>query len=90
MSAELNAQAAGPLAPKLREVFVEALDLDGGVDVENLKYRDIEAWDSVGHMALVAAIEDEFDVEFDTDQVIDMSSFKVAVDMVTELQSKND
>ena len=78
------------VAPKLREVFVEALDLDSGVDVENLKYRDLEAWDSVGHMALVAAIEDEFDVEFDTDQVIDMSSFKVAVDMVTELQAKND
>jgi acyl carrier protein len=78
------------VAPKLREVFVEALDLDADVDVENLKYRDLEAWDSVGHMALVAAIEDEFDVEFDTDQVIDMSSFKVAVDMVTELQSKND
>ncbi|MEA5367622.1 acyl carrier protein [Amycolatopsis sp., V23-08] len=78
------------VAPKLREVFVEALDLEDGVDVENLKYRDLEAWDSVGHMALVAAIEDEFDVEFDTDQVIDMSSFKVAVDMVTELQSKND
>ncbi|WP_328446352.1 MULTISPECIES: acyl carrier protein [unclassified Amycolatopsis] len=78
------------VAPKLREVFVEALDLDTDVDVENLKYRDLEAWDSVGHMALVAAIEDEFDVEFDTDQVIDMSSFKVAVDMVTELQSKND
>jgi acyl carrier protein len=78
------------VAPKLREVFVEALGLDSDVDVENLKYRDLEAWDSVGHMALVAAIEDEFDVEFDTDQVIDMSSFKVAVDMVTELQSKND
>ncbi|WP_410629546.1 acyl carrier protein [Amycolatopsis sp. cmx-4-83] len=78
------------VAPKLREVFVEALDLEDTVDVENLKYRDLEAWDSVGHMALVAAIEDEFDVEFDTDQVIDMSSFKVAVDMVTELQSKND
>ncbi|AUI62879.1 acyl carrier protein [Amycolatopsis sp. BJA-103] len=76
------------VAGKLREVFVEALDLDGEVDVENLKYRDIEAWDSVGHMALVAAIEDEFEVEFDTDQVIDMSSFKVAVDMVTDLQSK--
>ena len=78
------------VAAKLREVFVEALDLGPDVDVVNLKYRDIEAWDSVGHMALVAAIEDEFDVEFDTDQVIDMSSFKVAVDMVTELQSKND
>ncbi len=73
------------IAPKLREVFVEALDLPDGVDVENLKYRDLEAWDSVGHMALVAAIEDEFDIEFDTDQVIDMSSFKVALDLVTEL-----
>jgi acyl carrier protein len=67
---------------RLRAVFVESLQLEDDVDVENLKYRDIEAWDSVGHMALVAAIEDEFDVQFDTDQVIDMSSFKVAVDML--------
>jgi acyl carrier protein len=70
------------LNDRLRTTFVEALDLDADVDVENLKYRDIEQWDSVGHMALVAAIEDEFDVQFDTDQVIDMSSFKVAADML--------
>ncbi|NUT99558.1 MAG: acyl carrier protein [Saccharothrix sp.] len=67
---------------RLRTVFVEALQLDDDVDVESLKYRDIDAWDSVGHMALVAAIEDEFDVQFETEQVIDMSSFKVAVDML--------
>jgi acyl carrier protein len=73
---------------QLRGVFVDALQLEDDVDVENLKYRDIEAWDSVGHMALVAAIEDEFDVQFDTDQVIDMSSFKVAVDMVEGLVAK--
>ena len=73
------------VAAKLREVFVEALDLGPDGDVVNLKYRDIEAWDSVGHMALVAAIEDEFGIELDTDQVIDLSSFKVALDLVTEL-----
>ena len=73
------------VAAKLREVFVEALDLGPDVDVANLKYRDIEAWDSVGHMALVAAIEDEFGIELDTDQVIDLSSFKVALDLLTEL-----
>jgi acyl carrier protein len=77
------------VAAKLRAVFVEALELDEGVDVEGLKYREIEAWDSVGHMALVAAIEDEFDVQFDTDQVIDMSSFKVAADMVKELRAQD-
>ncbi|GAB3499602.1 acyl carrier protein [Amycolatopsis cihanbeyliensis] len=78
------------ISDQLRDVFVEALDLGEDVDVQNLKYRDIEAWDSVGHMALVAAIEDEFDVQFETDQVIDMSSFKVAVDMVTELRAAHD
>ena len=64
---------------RLRAVFVHALELDDSidhVDVENLKYRDIAAWDSVGHMTLIAAIEDEFDVEFDTDQVIDMSRYQ--------------
>jgi acyl carrier protein len=70
------------LSDRLRDVFVQALDLGDDVEVENLKYRDIEAWDSVGHMALVAAIEDEFEVQLETDQVIDMSSFKVALDML--------
>jgi acyl carrier protein len=77
------------LNDRLRDVFVEALALDTDVDVENLKYREIEQWDSVGHMALVAAIEDEFDVQFDTDQVIDMSSFKVALDTVRGLGAED-
>jgi acyl carrier protein len=76
------------LNDRLRTVFIEAMQLDADFDVENLKYRDIDEWDSVGHMALVAAIEDEFDVQFDTDQVIDMSSFKVAVDMLTTMGAK--
>jgi acyl carrier protein len=73
------------IADRLKGVFVEALELPADVDVENLKYRDIEQWDSLGHMTLVAAIEDEFDVQLDTEQVIDMSSFKVAVDMLRSM-----
>lgn len=78
------------LQDKLKDVFTEALQLDDDVDVASLKYRDIEAWDSVGHMALVAAIEDEFDVQLETEQVIDMSSFKVAVDMLRGMGASED
>ncbi|NIH83086.1 acyl carrier protein [Amycolatopsis viridis] len=70
---------------RLRKVFTEALDLGDDVDVAALTYRGIDAWDSVGHMSLVAAIEDEFDIELETDQVIDLSSFEVARKMVAEL-----
>jgi acyl carrier protein len=73
------------LTPRLRAVFVEALALDSDVNVEHLAFRDVPAWDSVGHMTLVAAIEDEFDVQLDTDQVIDLASFAVARDMVAGL-----
>jgi acyl carrier protein len=73
------------LNDRLRVVFVDALELPEGVDVESLKYRDIGQWDSLGHMTLVAAIEDEFGVQLETDQVIDLSSFKVGLDMLRSM-----
>ncbi|MFI7539851.1 acyl carrier protein [Actinoplanes sp. NPDC049599] len=63
---------------RLREVFRTALDLPAGADVDDLHYQDSEKWDSLAHMSLVAAIEDEFSVMIDTDDVINMSSFAEA------------
>ena len=67
---------------RLRATFRASLELPDTYEVDSLEYRGIEKWDSLAHMALVAAIEDEFGVQFETEQVIDMSSFKVAVDML--------
>jgi acyl carrier protein len=73
------------LQDRLRRVFVDTLELGDGVDVANLNYRDIPEWDSLGHMTLVAAIEDQFDVQLDTEQVIGLSSFKIAVETLRGL-----
>lgn len=43
--------------------------------LEKLEYQGIETWDSVGHMALVSAIEDAFDIMMDTDDILDFSSY---------------
>lgn len=63
---------------RLRSAFRTALELPEDFDVDSLEYRGIEKWDSLAHMALVATLEDEFDVMIDTDAVIDMSSFAMA------------
>jgi acyl carrier protein len=42
----------------------------------NLKYQDIAAWDSVGHMALMTALEEAFGIEMDIDDIIEFSSFE--------------
>jgi acyl carrier protein len=60
---------------RLRDVFRKSLELPADAQVDSLTYRGIEAWDSLAHMSLVATLEDEFDVMIDTDDVIDMSSF---------------
>jgi acyl carrier protein len=63
---------------RLRSVFRKSLELPDDWPVDTLEYRAIPQWDSLAHMSLVAAIEDEFDVMVDTDDVIDLSSFDKA------------
>ena len=60
---------------KYEETFTEIFDISKG-QLKGLKYQGIENWDSVGHMSLVAAMEDAFDIEMDTDDIIDFSSYK--------------
>ena len=68
---------------KLTNVFVETFSIDAS-KTAGLQYQGIEAWDSVGHMSLVAAIEDEFGISMDTDDIIDMSSFEKAQEILAK------
>lgn len=63
---------------RLVECFRLALELDDVTDVRPLEYQGIATWDSVGHLALVAHLEETFGIMLDTDDVIDMSSFDAA------------
>lgn len=44
--------------------------------LKDLKYQGIQAWDSVGHMGLIAALEDAFDIMFDTEDIIEFNSYE--------------
>ena len=60
---------------KYVQAFVETLEI-AEEQVVGLEYQAITAWDSVGHMSLIAAIEDAFDIMMDADDIIDLSSFE--------------
>lgn len=60
---------------KYNNAFTESF----GITVDklpDLAYQAIPEWDSVGHMQLIAALEDTFDIMFDTDDIIDFSSYE--------------
>jgi acyl carrier protein len=70
---------------ELRYCFRQALNLPPEAEVDALEYAKQPVWDSVAHMRLVAAIEQEFNVMFSTDQILDMSSFGKACSILDEL-----
>lgn len=60
---------------KYVNAFAEALEVPVEA-VPALKYGESDQWDSVGHMTLIAALEDAFDIMVDMDDIIDLSSFE--------------
>ena len=60
---------------KYVNAFKEVFEVEETV-LEGLEYQAISQWDSVGHMALVAELEDAFDIMMETDDIIDFSSFE--------------
>lgn len=60
---------------KYTKAFSEALEVPQS-EVPALVYGESAAWDSVGHMTLIAALEDAFDIMVDMDDIIDLSSFE--------------
>ena len=60
---------------KYNKAFIESFNV-GEDKLKGLKYQDIAAWDSVGHMQVMTQLEDEFEVELDIDDITDFSSYE--------------
>lgn len=67
---------------KVFAVFVDVLELPDGADKSTLIYNETVGWDSLGHMRIIAALEEDFDCMLETDDILDMSSFAKAVSIV--------
>ena len=69
---------------KLRAIFIDTFEISDAEVVDDLTYTSIPLWDSIGHMALIAALDREFDVMLDTQDIIDMNSYKKTKEILTK------
>ncbi len=67
---------------KYKKAFTDSLSIDKKNFDENLEYNSIPEWDSIGHMTLMSALEDEFKVSIETDDIVDFSSFKKGMEIL--------
>ncbi len=68
---------------KYTKVFVDSFDLDPAA-VPALAYQSIAAWDSIGHMGLMARLEETFGIMLETDDIIDFSSFEKGKELLAK------
>lgn len=61
---------------KYDKVFCDTLEIEKS-QLIGLKYQGTELWDSVGHMTLMAELEDAFDIMLETDDIVDFSSYEI-------------
>ena len=69
---------------KVDSVFKEVLGLNPRHSTEAVVYNQIQGWDSVAHMMLVAGLEEAFDCMLDMDDILDMSSYGKALEIMAK------
>ena len=51
--------------------FINTFEISEKLD--KLKYNEIDEWDSIGHMNLIADLEEKFNITFETDDIVDFA-----------------
>ena len=71
---------------KYDQAFIESFSVSPEDLNENLKYQSVPEWDSVGHMGMIAALEDAFDIMMETEDIIDFSSYTVGMEIMKKYE----
>ena len=69
---------------KYKKSFIIGLAIDENDLEGNLEYNGVLEWDSIGHMSLIAELEDQFDIMMEMDDIIDFSSYRKGMELLTE------
>ena len=63
-----------PLFERLRRIAADVLEVTPRQITESVSSETMETWDSVHHLNLVLALEQEFHLQFEPEEIDDMTS----------------
>ena len=72
------------IMPRLTAVFRDVFDADSIVITAQTTADDIDDWDSIEHITLIGAVEDEFGVKFRMGEVSGMKNVGEMIDIIAQ------
>jgi len=73
---------------KYKQIFIKSLSMNTSKFNEEVKYNEIDQWDSIGHMTLISDLEEGFNIVIETDDIVDFSSFKKGIEIIKKYKIK--
>lgn len=67
---------------KVEEIFREELELDDLILTDETTADDVEEWDSLSHVQLVAAMEEAFGIEFKSREILSWENIGDLIDSI--------
>lgn len=68
---------------KYVNAFAEAFEADPEA-VKEYAMGVTAGWDSIGHMSLIAALEDGFEIELEPDEMLGINSFETGMEVLSK------
>ena len=66
------------------QIFMDCFLVEESALNKEFVYQCIPEWDSIGHMSLIAAIEEKFGIMMETDDIIDLGSYTKGIDILSK------
>lgn len=66
---------------KYNEIFKKMFNVPED-QLQSLAYKETAEWNSMAQIALVAELEDKFDLDFDTDDIFQLKSYVIGKEML--------
>ena len=82
---EHNNMEREEILKRVEEIFREELEQSDLVLTNETTAEDVEGWDSLSHVQLVAVMEDEFGIEFSSREIL---SWDNVGDLINSIQKK--
>lgn len=69
---------------KIKNVMISVFEIDSSEINHESSPDSIDNWDSLRHMNLVVALEEEFNIEFEVEEISELMNFKLICEVISK------
>lgn len=70
---------------QIRKIIADALGVDVAVITQDLGINDIPEWNSMGNMAIIAALEEKLEIEIPLEDLFELTNVEAIVEEINSL-----